>query len=157
MIAGKFDVSANRTSQRWSQGLQRAGNQAIRKSWFDLGQKLKTDAQDSILHGKKTGRIYLIRRGKTRRRHQASRSGESPANLSGDLRRGVKFVISGSNTMRFGYSDKTPYGLWLELGTDVIAPRPNIEPTAEANHRNAKTFYYKSLTREMRALENESM
>jgi hypothetical protein len=157
MLIARFNTNDSVVAARWSRGLSRAGSMAVRKSWFELGHKLKSDAQDSILNGKKTGRVYLIRRGRTRRRHQASRSGESPANLSGALRRGINFKINGSDSMRFGYSDKTPYGLWLELGTELIAPRPNIEPTAEANHKNARTFFYQSLTREMRRLESESL
>lgn len=156
MINMHFDTRANYAAQRWAQGLARANKVAVRKAFFDLGHQLKRDAQDEILHGVKSGRLYRIRRGKRIRNHRASAAGEAPANLSGALRRGVNFKITGSESMEFGYSDQTPYGRWLEEGTRYIDPRSNIEPTANNNHRNARTYFYQSLAREMRDLERES-
>lgn len=135
--------------------IERANRQAIRRSFFDMGTTLKKQAQSNIIDGAKTGRVYLIRRGGRRRRHQASAPGESPANMTGALRRGIGYKIQGSDRLEWGYSDKTPYGLWLEEGTPKMEPRPNIIPLSESIHKDARKYYFNSLRSEIMRLSHE--
>ncbi len=108
----------------------------IQKALFNAGKDLRDTFNQQILDkSTKTGRIYIIhdRLGR-KRRHQASASGESPANLSGNYRRSIGFNVNGSNELRFGNSAK--YAGFLELGTSRMLKRPGLGNAVDANERN---------------------
>lgn len=71
------------------------------------------------------GRVYVIG-GKT---HIASRAGDSPNNLSGELKNTIRYDISG-NILEFGAGNETVnYAKYLEKGTQRIKVRPNYTKT----------------------------
>jgi len=148
-------TKANNEAAFIASRMQRIGQRAIRRSFMALGKDLKDQAQRSILHEKKTGRVYLIRLGKRRKYHQASAPGESPANMTGALRRGIGYQIKGSDSMDFGYSSDTPYGAYLENPKDKRKTRPNIVPVAQKSHNKAKSYFYKALKREVMKVHHE--
>ncbi len=96
----------------------------IRQFWFILGKSLLKSFNAAVLQKPRSGRVYRIRRGKTRRRHIASRPGESPANISGNYRRSAGFQIRGANEMQFGAGAE--YAGFLENGTSKMAARPGL-------------------------------
>ena len=115
------------------QGHANITKNAVRKAFHDIGKQLQKTANDEILHGSKTGRIYKIRG----RRHQASAPGESWANLTGKARRSINFKVSGSDKLYFGASKK--YVKFLELGTVNMESRPTLSASIEKNERNIET------------------
>jgi HK97 gp10 family phage protein len=152
----EFDYAkANNEATFISRRLQRAGQQAIRRGFMALGTDMREQARRSILHDRKTGRIYLIRLGKRRKYHQASAEGESPANMTGNLRRSIHYQVRGSDGMDFGYGNEAPYGKWLEEGTSRMKERPNIVPVARSSHNKAKSYFYKALKREIMKVYHE--
>lgn len=137
--------------------------QAIRRAFYNIGKDLRKSAKDSILDKNKTGRIYNVyvtaggQRRKRVRRHQASAPGQAPANLFGSLWRSLDFIVNGSTELVFGSKSvasngkKVPYGVYLEDGTDRIAPRPFISKAVKDNYRNMqKRFEF-----EIDKLEND--
>jgi hypothetical protein len=71
------------------------------------------------------GRVYVIG-GKT---HIASKAGDSPNNLSGELKNTIRYDISG-NILEFGAGNETVnYAKYLEKGTQRIKVRPNYTKT----------------------------
>ena len=98
---------------------------AVRRAFFVIGHQLVKTAKEQVLKGPKTGRIYRIKRGKRYKNHQASAAGESPANLSGELRKSIGFEIKGSEQLEFGSGrGGVKYARYLEEGTKKMAPRP---------------------------------
>lgn len=120
----------------------------IRQGWYRAGQKMRAEAQQNILKGPKTGRLYRVPGRK--RRHRASAPGESPANLTGALRKSVGYEIRGVEQFEFGYRD-TKYGRRLELGDRPgkqpprIEPRPNLSKVVKRNERNIKRYMSTSI------------
>ena len=59
---------------------------AVRHMWFALAKDLRAEARREILRKPKSGRTYIVRTKKGRRRkHVASAPGETHANLSGEF------------------------------------------------------------------------
>lgn len=89
---------------------------AIRQGFYKVGKLLAASASKDILAKDKTGRLYLIRRGKVVRRHRASAKGETFANLSGAARRTLGFDVKGGSELVFGFrkDQKTFYTKILE-------------------------------------------
>lgn len=108
---------------------------SIRHAWFELGKNLKSEANQEILRRPKSGRVYVVRDPSgRRRRHVASASGETHANLSGRLRRSISWKVHGEDSMVFGYGvsvtgkNKSPrYDEYVEFGTRNMGPRPSLE------------------------------
>ncbi len=75
----------------------------IRQGFYNVGKNLKASANKDILAKDKTGIIRIIRRGKVRRRHQASAPGQTFANLSGAARRTLGFDVRGGSELEFGF------------------------------------------------------
>lgn len=137
--------------------------QAVRMAFYRLGKDLVQSAKKSILDKNKTGRIYNVyttqngRRRKRVRRHQASAPGQAPANLFGNLWRSLDFEVDGSSELTFGSKSvasngkRVPYGVYLEEGTDIMAPRPFISRAVRNNYRNMQ----KHLEFQIDLLEND--
>lgn len=105
--------------------LKYATERAIRQAFYRFGKLLRQYASEQILKKNKTGIIYRIKRGKTKRRHQASAPGQFPANLSGELRRSLGFIVHGVDNLEFGYEAK--HGKFLEDGTVKMKERPGLK------------------------------
>jgi HK97 gp10 family phage protein len=108
----------------------------MRQGLFKFGTLLKKTLQADILKKPKGGREYFIRRGGRRFRHIAAADGETPANITGRLRKSVDFKVSGSNRMEFGYDNSVDYGLYLELGTRKMGAKPGIKNAIDKNLQN---------------------
>jgi len=120
----------------------------IRQGFFRLGSSLRRTASKQILSKNKTGRVYLIRRGKRYRRHRASAPGESPANLSGNYRRKIGFQIRGHKEMEFG--GRADYSAFLEDGTNKMEPRPGLGNAVKAEERNSIGYFESEISRNLK-------
>lgn len=120
-------VAGNRFTFNVIAKLDKNFSQGIRRGLQQSGIRLAGvagRANDGIIKKKmnapKHGRIYQVsvgRRGrilKKLRAHQASAAGESPAVITGKLRKSVYFKVEGVNQLRIGAD--TPYARILELG-----------------------------------------
>ena len=130
--------------------IDNATRRGLRQAFFQVGWDWKRPAQRQILSKKKSGRTYLVRRGKTRRRHTASAPGESPANLSGAYRRSIGFKIQGSMKLIFGAGGTgVPYAPFLEEGTKNMKPRPGLKNSIKANERNTRQHFINNLNKNL--------
>lgn len=95
--------------------LEKSIKEGIRQSFYLSGKDLEQKAKQFITDPPKTGRIYNVTvRGK-KRTHQASKRGESPANLTGALRASVRYNVSNAGQLIFGAgSEEVPYARYLE-------------------------------------------
>lgn len=136
--------------------LQRISNmegatwEGIRKGFHNLGHTLHTIARRRIKDPPKTGRFYL-RPPNRIRRYRASRSGEAPANPTGNLRSAVGFQIMGISNMSFGYRNQgkirdASYGRRLELDMN----RPNLIVAVEQTQNTAHTYFEQEIARALR-------
>lgn len=131
-------------------GMDSATRRGLRQGFFQIGWDLKRTANRQILSKKKSGRTYLIRRGKTRRRHIASAPGESPANLSGKYRRSIGFKIQGTFKLIFGAGGTgVPYAKYLEKGTRNMKARPGLGNSVKANERNMRQHFVNNLKKNL--------
>ena len=96
----------------------------IRQFWFGYGKTLLKSFNKSVLKKPRAGRVYKRKIKGGRRRHIASKPGESPANRSGNYRKSAGYQIRGEREMLFGVTAK--YGGWLENGTKKMSPRPGL-------------------------------
>lgn len=97
----------------------------IRRFWFFLGKTLVKSFNTSVLKKPRSGRVYTRRiKGGARRRHVASRAGETAANLTGNYRRSIGYKIRGVEEMTFG--NRAEYAGFLENGTSRMAARPGL-------------------------------
>jgi len=119
----------------------------IRQFWFALGKTLLKDFNKAVLAKPRSGKVYLVRRGKTRRRHVASKAGESPANLSGTYRRSTGYQLRGSNEMLFGAD--APYAAFLENGTNKMKPRPGLGNAVKSTEGEALSTAADLIEREL--------
>ena len=136
-------------------GIDKEIKAGIRFGLYNFGDKVRKDIRADILSKNKTGRIYNVRRGKTRRRHRASARGEAPANLSGNLRASTGYDVRGAD-MRIGYREQSSkgnevvYGKYLELGTKKMGERPAIEQAINRNASDFKDFVAKGVDDKVR-------
>lgn len=86
-------------------------------------------AQQGILRGPKTGRVY--EKYKPRRTHQASSPGEYPATDTGRLAGAVAFELPRGETAIATVGTNLQYGRHLEFGTSRMAARPWLLPSFE--------------------------
>lgn len=152
-------------------GVEDKFRRSIRQTWFQLGKDLKAEADNEILNGIKTGRIYRIKSQVTRntrgqftsgsgrvRRHQSSAPGETHANLSGALRRSISWVVQGTESMKFGYgfstteSNKEPPYSGIEFGITQrnIKPRPSLLNAIKATQRRASDHFLREMAKEFK-------
>ena len=105
----------------------------IEKAFYFIGKDLTGEFNRQVLAKNKTGQLYIIRRGKTRRRHIASAPGETPANISGKYRKAIGFKVDGANQLIFGNSAE--HANFLESGTRFMKKRPGLGNTVKASER----------------------
>lgn len=99
----------------------------IRQGFIKFGSLLQKSLKSEILRKPKSGREYLIRRGGRRFRHIAAADGETPANITGRLRRSVDYKVHGASKMEFGYDNSVDYGHFLEDGTSKMGAKTGIQ------------------------------
>ena len=124
------------------QATEETTRRGLRQGMFRAGHTLISAASTEILHGKKTGRIYIRKdsRGR-RRRHLSSAPLETHANMTGALRRSLSFQMWGSQGIEFGYgvSGGTPapeYAAWVEFGTTKMKARPSLLNALDSQEGN---------------------
>lgn len=133
--------------------------EAMRKSWFKVGDDLKREASRQVLdRGSKRGRVYLIRGPGGVRRHRASAPGQSHANLSGRLRRSLSWKVQGSDELEFGYgvassltTEAPDHAPFVEFGTRNMKARPTLRNAIESEgERSVREHFARALLREFR-------
>ena len=98
---------------------------AIRQFWFAYGKTLLKSFNEAVLKKPRSGRVYLRRiKGGAKRKHVASKAGESPANKTGTYRKSAGYQIKGEREMEFGVTSE--YGGFLENGTKKMKARPGL-------------------------------
>ena len=105
----------------------------IEKAFYFIGKDLMGEFNRQVLAKNKSGQLYIIRRGKTRRRHIASAPGETPANISGKYRKGIGFKVDGANQLIFGNSAE--HAGFLESGTRFMKKRPGLGNAVKSSER----------------------
>jgi hypothetical protein len=154
-----FQIEMDATSKRTFNTLQNAAlliqmfEQGINKGWIDMGRALVRRGQDSIRKDPKTGRIYdvpkRLRAIVGKRYHQASAPGESPANFTGELAKGLHFV-SHYTQLEWGYDADQNYGKFLETGTRKMSPRPMLEKVSNEIAGIAENYMYADIYKILR-------
>lgn len=126
---------------------------SMRRVWFKFGKDLKHEANAEILRKPKSGRVYLIRTAKGRlKRHVASKAGETHANLGGDLRRSLGWVVHGFSSMEFGFLKDPPvYAGAIEKGhlDGSIAERRSARNAIDAVESNLQQHYNQAMREEL--------
>lgn len=119
----------------------------LRQALFEIGQENVKHCKKLILDPPKTGRIYTSKVKPSP--HQASATNQPPADWTGALRKNVKYKVYGHDRMEFGdgviktgnAKRSGMYGLFLELGTKRIRPRPHVARTMREKQKdNFKTI-----------------
>lgn len=108
-----------------------------------FGRSLQRYARNLLTDEPKAGRIYNFP-SLGISNHLASAPGQAPANLTGELRRSIKYSLLGKVDIAFGST--VPYGRILEKGGingrgHYIAPRPYLSRTFK-DIRVAAIIYY---------------
>jgi len=113
--------------------LEESTRRGIGQGLFEVGQGLIKRANDTILRGVKSGRVYIIRSRSGRlRRHKSSAGGETHANITGATRKSLSFKHNGSTSLEFGYGvsggphEATDWAEFLEFGTSKMDARPRL-------------------------------
>jgi len=123
----------------------------IRRAFYEIGKRLKSSANESILRGQKTGRTYVVTSGSVRRRHKTSSSGQAWANISGKARRSIGYQVSGADSLRFtGGGSNAPYVKYLEEGTSKMSPRPAMRNAISDQTRNIVKYIGNFVVKEVK-------
>lgn len=143
----KIDSSNKSASAlRSIKNIDRATVRAIRQGMFTAGDVLVKEAKEQIMHKPKSGRVYKIRRGKRRVKHRASAPFESPANLSGTLRKSIYYKIRSWHQLEFGSGKgDVEYAKYLEEGTSKMKPRPVLLNSLKEKEGELQSIFEKSL------------
>jgi HK97 gp10 family phage protein len=138
-----FDISGLDKIVNASSVIKNAIESELRKAVYKGGLLVETTAKKSITEGGKTGNVY--KRGNIT--HQASASGQSPANDTGrllnsintELKQGAEVnIIAGKGVVNYAKS--------LEFGTKNMEARPFMFPAFEKS-KNKITDLLKSTVR----------
>lgn len=132
------------------EGIEHLTKRAVRRGLFRWGKELLSTANEEILRGRKTGRIYIRRdRAGRRRRHRASAPGETHANMTGSLRRSMAWKVTGNDRLEFGYGinikDAPAYAPFVEFGTFKMKPRPSLQNAIDKTTGNAERYFQEEL------------
>ncbi len=132
-MAVEYRVSSNyKIAMSQLDSLDHEMTRSTRKSLFRIGDEFNEELNRQVLKKPRSGRTYVRKIGEGgRRRHVASRAGESPANRTGRYRKGRGYNIRGNQQLEWGIRD-VPYSKFLESGTRNMAPRPGVQNTYKA-------------------------
>lgn len=107
--------------------LGEVGERNARKAVAATAQRVRTNAIKSIQERRSTGVTY--QKFTPMRVHTASAPGNPPNTDTGELVRSIRVAMLEGPSAAVGTAlDK---GLWLELGTRNMAPRPWLNPAAD--------------------------
>jgi HK97 gp10 family phage protein len=109
---------------QWNAQAQARCRTAVKKA-AELVQATAVRSMDPPKHG----REYPRAGGKT---HTASAPGEAPARDIGELANSIKVDIEPDGLTGWIGKGMKEYGLYLEMGTHKMEPRPFMTPAAEA-------------------------
>lgn len=118
----------------------------IRLSLFQIGRSNVRHARN-LLRLQKTGVKYPSLP------NRSSAPGESPASQTGRLSRNIDFLVRGSSQLEFGdksQGGRAPIGLFLELGTKKMKPRPHIGITVRNEYKNTQSSLIRYAERGMK-------
>lgn len=118
------DTSFNRSPE-----FQALLKKEVEIALYASAKQVEKEAKQSILNGKKTGRIYK-RRTVT---HQASAPGEAPASDTGRLVNSINsyLVRAAMEAIVVAGRGVVKYATMLEFGTRKMAARPFMHPALE--------------------------
>ncbi len=142
MLSFKPDVNNKRVMVQLGEMDDRT-RKGIRQFWFALGKSLITSFNKAVLAKPRSGRTYLVRK----RKHTASRPGETAANLTGNYRKAIDYQLRGAMEMDFG--NRAEYGGYLENGTKRMKPRPGLKNAIDENEGQSITSAEALIKREL--------
>jgi len=117
--------ASNADIRRHIRELDRKIAKGIRVGFDRVGRLLTTTAREQMMEKPKHGRLYRIKRGSQTRNHTASAPYESPANVSGALRKSIGFEQAGM-VLAFGAGGRSSgvnYAEYVNDGTRNMYPR----------------------------------
>lgn len=117
----------------------------INKGWHNIGNTL-VDFVKKDMRKPKHGKTYII----DGKRHTASAPDESPAILSGNLEKTVRYEIDGADLLFGAGDDRTDYAKFLELGTQKMEQRPFIRKAVEENFKEFEVEFEDTFKTEVR-------
>lgn len=141
------ESALNKVAYKSLRQIEERTRSGIRKAWYELGKDLKQESKRLITEPPKTGRIYRIRRKGKTVIHQASAPGESPANLTGALKKSVNYNVSSTSELVFGANTK--YARRLELGDSKIKKRPYLKRAIDEKEGEAYTHLCSNIEKEL--------
>ena len=120
--------------------LGRLTKSGVEHGAYTSGRGLVSQTSKNILAKPKHGRTYIRRdRSGRKRKHVASKAGESIANRTGKTRRSLSFRVN-PRQLEFGYgvdkNDAPDYAEWPEFGSKKIQPRGTLMIGIKGQRRN---------------------
>lgn len=106
----------------------------VERALWQSGKDINAEFNRQVLAKDKSGKLYLVRRGRTKRRHRASAPGQTAANISGNYRKSRDFNVDGAHQLTIGNTAK--YAGFLELGTSRMKARPGLANSIKASERD---------------------
>lgn len=138
------------------EGIEKLTRRGLRQGAFKAGNTIIAEASREILKGSKTGKVYVRRdkRGR-RRRHKSSAPSETHANFSGAARRSLSFQIRGASEIEVGYGvssgkDAPEHAKHIEFGTKNMKARPSIKNAIESEQGNITSHFERGILDELK-------
>lgn len=148
MIGIKFNP-ANKEVFIQIANLANINKEAIRKAFYYVGKDLVATAKTDIMKKPKHGITYRVSKNGRMVMHTASKAGEAPANLRGNLKKGLDYEVQGSDEMTFGVRDTVEYAGYLEDGTSKMKARPYLKTSIEENFGNIQRHFEEQIKRDL--------
>lgn len=133
----RLDVVQGGTGfHRSAEGIAAHTREGLERAWWFSAKDIQAEFSRQVLDRKsKTGRIYYRRdKAGRRRKHQASAPGQTPANRTGQYRKGFDFIARGAEQLVIG--DDAPHAEFLEIGTSRMQKRPGLANAIKASERD---------------------
>jgi len=118
--------------------LKNVPKRATRRALYEYGSILRKKLKNAIKKKGRTGRTYNIYRRGRKTKHIASAPFETPANITGKLKKSVDFKVEGDYKMKFGYDDSVDYGKHLEKGTKKMKPRTGLKNIIDKTQKQGR-------------------
>lgn len=136
---------ASKTAVFRLNNLKKLTREGLEFAAYASGRGLVAATSTAILEKPRSGITY-VRRDKLgkRRRHTASKPGETHANASGATRRSLSFKVS-PHDLEFGYgvdkNDAPEYAGFVNDGTSRMDARPGLEIAIKGQRRNMMNHF----------------